>query len=232
MIAVDFNPSLLHPYYFIRKGLLNKIKQYAHYMRGDVLDFGCGVKPYRTLFTVAKSYTGVDYENPGHSHLNEQIDIYYDGETLPFAANSFDSIFSSEVFEHVFNLEEILPEMNRVLKPGGHLLITCPFVWPEHEKPHDFARYTLFALRSRLEAAGFTIEVLDKSGNFFTAVCQLRIAFFHDVILPKLTFPVLIKATRFFILPFLNTAALLFNKILPGNQDMYLSNIVVAKKKV
>jgi len=62
-----------------------------------------------------------------------------------------DGVFSSETFEHIFNLEEIIKEINRVLKKEGLLLATCPFLWPEHEVPYDYARYTSFAMKNLLE---------------------------------------------------------------------------------
>ena len=98
------------------------------------MDFGCGTKPYRTFFQV-EEYVGVDFENPGHPHDNEQIDIFYDGKNIPLPDGYFDSVLSSEVFEHVFNIDEVLAEINRVMKSDGKLLITCPFAWNEHEVP-------------------------------------------------------------------------------------------------
>jgi SAM-dependent methyltransferase len=231
MIHSDFNPSLFHPYYFIRKGLLHKVAQYAPTLHGDLLDFGCGNKPYKPLFVNVASYVGVDFENEGHSHKNEQIDYYYDGKTLPFDDEKFDSIFSSEVFEHIFNLDEILKELNRVLKPGGKLLLTCPFVWPEHEKPYDFARYTRFALQSKLEGSGFEMVVVDKAGNFFTTISQLQQAYLTDVLFPKLTFPFLVKLAKTLVIPVLNIVGLLLNKIFPVNNSLYLSNVIIVQKK-
>jgi SAM-dependent methyltransferase len=231
MVNREFNPSIAHPYYFVRKNLYRKIGEYADQLRGDLLDFGCGSKPYKSLFKHVTSYTGVDFENPGHPHLNEQIDCFYDGKTLPFESSRFDCIFCSEVFEHLFNLDEILAELNRVLKPGGKMLITCPFVWPEHEEPHDFARYTVFALKSMLENNGFETLVIDKAGDFFTAIFQIRMVYLNDVCIPKLSLPFLVKTARITVIPLSNLAGLLFHKLLPKNKDLYLNNIVLAQKK-
>ncbi|MBK8311763.1 MAG: class I SAM-dependent methyltransferase [Chitinophagaceae bacterium] len=107
---------------------------------------GCGSKPYKSLFNV-NEYVGVDYHGQGHSHENEQIDVFYDGVLLPFPDNYFDSVFSTEVFEHVFNLEEMILEIKRVMKPGAKILVTCPFAIPEHEQPNDYARYSSFGLK-------------------------------------------------------------------------------------
>lgn len=126
-LSREFDPTFLSPVYLIRHRLLEKIRQYAPSLEGELLDFGCGAKPYQSLFQV-KSYTGVDYDGPGHSHEKESIDFFYDGVSLPFPSDRFDSIFSSEVFEHIFNLPQILPELYRVLRPGGRMLITLSLI--------------------------------------------------------------------------------------------------------
>ncbi|HWI91014.1 MAG TPA: class I SAM-dependent methyltransferase [Flavisolibacter sp.] len=231
MISKEFNTSLFHPYYFIRSQLLKSVQEQAHHLKGRLLDFGCGSKPYKNLLEVDE-YIGVDFVNEGHPHDNEQIDVYYDGKTIPFPDNSFDSILSSEVFEHVFNLPEILKELERVLKPGGKILITCPFVWKEHELPHDYARYTLFALEDMLQKNNFTIRVINKSGNFIQVISQLVVLYFYDTGYSKVKkLPVIkqIFESVFFFLP--NLFGIVLNKILPSKSQLYFNNIVVAEKR-
>lgn len=233
-IAKAFNPTLSSPYYFIRKLLLKKIKTYSSQLNGHLLDFGCGTKPYKSLFNHVKTYTGIDYENEGHPHLNEQIDVFYDGKKIPFNNNQFDSILCSEVFEHIFNLEEIIPELNRVLKPNGKILITCPFVWNEHEVPYDYARYTQFALKSLLEKNGFEIIALDKTGDFATTLHQMKMVYIAEHLLQSIFLIGKIKFITSNIrspLMFLcNSWFLLIRTILPKRKDLYLNNVILAKK--
>jgi SAM-dependent methyltransferase len=230
MISKEFKPSFFHPYYFIRKGLLRSIEKYAPELRGRLLDFGCGSKPYKDLFSV-EEYIGVDFINEGHPHDDEQIDVYYDGKTIPFPDNSFDSILASEVFEHVFNLPEILSELNRVLKTGGKILITCPFLWKEHELPHDYARYTLYALRDLLEKNNFKVELIDKSGNFVQVIFQLIVLYLYDTIYPKVkNIPIIKNIFELFFLFLPNLLGYILNKILPSRNQVYFNNIVVARK--
>lgn len=233
-ISKDFNPSLSSPYYFIRKFLLQKIMEYSNHLQGNLLDFGCGTKPYKSLFNHVNSYTGIDFENPGHSHANEQIDAFYDGKKIPFQDNHFDSILSSEVFEHIFNLEEVIHELHRVLKPGGKMLITCPFVWNEHEVPHDYARYTQFALKSLLEKNGFEIVVLDKTGDFATTLHQMKMVYISEHFLNSMF---LIGKIKFITSNIRSPLMLLCNsvfwvchKLLPIRKDLYLNNIIIAQK--
>lgn len=231
MISKEFHPSLFHPYYFIRSRLLKSVAEQAHNLKGRLLDFGCGSKPYKNLFGVDE-YIGVDFVNEGHPHDNEQIDVYYDGKTIPFPDNFFDSILCSEVFEHVFNLPEILLELNRVLKPGGRILITCPFVWKEHELPHDYARYTLFALKDLLQKNNFNVQTVAKSGSFIEVISQLIVLYFFDTGYSKVDNIPIVKQVFEFLFIFLpNLFGAIINKLLPSKNQLYFNNIIVAEKK-
>lgn len=229
-ISKDFNPGISHTFYFIRRGLLSAISRHAPALKGHLLDFGCGSKPYQSLFNVT-SYTGLDFEKTGHDHSNEQIDVFYDGKTIPFGEAHFDSVLCSEVAEHLFELPAALAEMNRVLKPGGKLLLTCPFVWGEHEVPYDYARYTQYALKDMLEKSGFRILVYEKKGTFMETLTQMRVLYFAQVaepVLARLSYP----GTFIFrsMVCMMNVWGKCKNWLFPKKHDLYLSNIVVAEK--
>jgi len=230
----NFNPGIAHRLYLIRKALYNAIQHRAGALSGKMMDFGCGEKPYKNLFAHVGEYVGVDYAGEGHDHTDEEIDFFYDGKTIPFPDNTFDSVLSTEVFEHIFNLTEILEEIHRVMKPGAKLLFTCPFVWPLHEKPIDFARYTPFALRHMLEKAGFRVLSMDKSGNPAEALGVLKI----DMGLNKIWYNKFTRAiyvgkalNRAFIL-YTNIKAVIKTKLGLYNKDgdFYLNNIVLVEK--
>ena len=234
-VSKKFKPGLSNSFYFIRNALYQKVKELAPRLSGKLLDFGCGSKPYSSLFTNVNEYIGLDYASEGHSHEKEQIDVMYDGKNIPFPNEHFDSVFSSEVFEHIFNPDEIIPEIARVMKRGGQLLVTCPFVWNEHEVPVDYARYTQFALKHLLEKHGFTILVQDKTGDFLMALHQMRLVYFNQHFIPA--FPLLGKLKFFrtnippLINPLLNAWFSFKQWLLPKRKDLYLNNIVLAQKK-
>lgn len=229
-VAADFDPSLSQPNYLVRNRLLKSIQQLAPRLKGKMMDFGCGRKPYRSLFSV-NEYIGVDYENPGHSHDNELIDVFYDGKHLPFSDDSFDCIFSSEVFEHIFNLPEIMKELNRVLKSDGLILITCPFAFCEHEIPNDYARYSSYSIRYIFEQNGFEVIEQIKTGNSTEAISQLRLMYLHQHIYPALKrIPIVRSAFRLIFYTLINIATLLAGRILPPGKDLYLNNVLLCRK--
>ena len=230
-ISHTFNPKVHFPAYLLRKKLLSYIRKYAYHMKGRMMDFGCGSKPYHSVFNVDE-YIGVDFNGQGHSHENEQIDVFYDGQTIPFPDNHFDSIFSSEVFEHVFNLEEIVIELHRVLKPGGKILVTCPFAIAEHEQPNDYARYSSFGLKHLFEKNNFKVVDYDKIGNSFETIRQIKIMYYHMEVMPKLNKLIIVKPVVESILyPLMNIYTLVMAKIIPSRKDLYMNNIIVCEKK-
>lgn len=227
-----FQPTLFgllfNPFFIIRRGLYRAVKGFRGYMHGRMLDFGCGSKPYRELFDVV-TYIGTDIAVSGHDHSNEDIDVYYDGKTLPFGENEFDSVFSSEVFEHVFNLDEILEELRRVLKPGGKMLITLPFVWDEHEIPYDFARYTSFGITHILQQKGFHVLEQRKTTHYVETVFQMWAAYVSQHIIPKNKI-VRIALTPLFVMP-INALGFVFGALLPKNQNFYHNNVLVVENR-
>ena len=226
----SFHPGRLsiffHPFYFIRRNLYKNIRQEAPALTGSLLDFGCGRKPFEDLFQVDK-YTGVDLEKTGHDHRNSKVDVYYDGKHLPFPDETFDSLFCSEVLEHVFNPDEILPEIHRVLKPGALALITTPFCWNEHEIPFDYARYSSFGMTFLLEKHGFRMRKLIKSGHFASVHVQLGALYFYEVFRRFGTWGKIIA--QLFITP-INIAGSFFLLILPKNKSLYFNNIIICEK--
>ncbi len=226
----SFQPSwfaaLYHPFFFIRRDLFRAIRKAAPDLSGELLDFGCGRKPYRNLFLVNR-YTGVDIEVTGHDHQLSQVDVYYDGKKLPFPDDSFDSLFCSEVLEHVFNPDEILPEIRRVMKPGAYGLLTTPFCWNEHEVPYDYARYSSFGMKHLMEKNGFRTVRFEKSGHFTRVIFQLWALYFYEGF-KKFGLPGKLLA-QLFITP-INLAGIVLSFILPRNRSLYFNNVIIVQK--
>jgi SAM-dependent methyltransferase len=231
-MRILFEPGLAslvaNPFYLIRRELYRGIRKHAPSLEGRVMDFGCGSKPYAKLFSGAKEYIGVDIESTGHNHRTSKVDVYYQGNSLPFPDEHFDGVFSSEVFEHIFNLEEMLCEISRVVRPGGKLLITVPFLWGEHEVPYDFARYTSFGISYLLRRHGFRIIEQKKTLGYFLACAQSFTVYLHLHVFPRNRFLRILLGT-IVIFP-IHSAALLLNLAFPYSDDLYMNNIVLAER--
>lgn len=226
----QFNPGLVgiftNPFYFSRRGLFLAMNELGKELSGKLLDIGCGTKPYKSYISV-EQYIGVEIDTE-RSRATSKADVFYDGKKIPFPNNEFDSILANEVFEHVFNPAEFLSEVNRVLKNNGKLLMTVPFVWDEHEQPHDYARYTSFGLKHILEQHGFAIVKQKKSVTDARVIFQLvnefiyKKTYVNNAAIRQLSNTLLISPFTIF--------GIILSAILPSNEDLYLDNIVLARK--
>ncbi|MFA6473939.1 MAG: class I SAM-dependent methyltransferase [Patescibacteria group bacterium] len=218
---------LINPFYLVRISIYKAIKKNAHELQGMTLDFGCGDKPYEHLFTVQK-YVGIDVQQVGHDHESEPVDVYYDGKVIPFGNGYFDSCFSSQVFEHIFELENSLKEIHRVLKPDGTCLFIAPFVWDEHEVPFDFGRYSSFGLAYLLEKNGFQILKQEKDSHFAEVLAQLLCLYIYNILDTKNRYLNTLLCT-IFIFPF-TVLGLIIKYLAPRNSKLYFNNVFVVKK--
>ena len=133
--------------------------------KGRLLDLGCGKVP---LFLAYKDHvtriTCVDWANT--LHKNEHLDCECDlTQPLPFQDGEFNTIILSDVLEHISQPELLWKEMSRILAVRGRILLNVPFYYWLHEQPHDYYRYTEFALRRFVDGAGLRLLQLDSLGG-------------------------------------------------------------------
>lgn len=118
-----------------------------------VVDYGCGPMPYRPLFdSVAATYIGADLE----SNPAANVFLRADG-SLPLEDESVDVVVSSQVLEHVLDVDQYLGECRRVLRKGGTLLLSTHGMWIYHPHPTDVRRWTHWGLRFDIERCRFEI---------------------------------------------------------------------------
>jgi SAM-dependent methyltransferase len=145
----------------IRESLLNAAKELQTRISGDVIDLGCGDMPYKKLLMSSgkiTSYKGVDIKSDIYNKIPP--DYFWDGQTIPLNDNSADWVIATEFFEHYFDTQSILKEIKRVLRPGGKIFFTVPFVWNYHETPYDEYRFTKYSLEKHFLKADFSnIEI-------------------------------------------------------------------------
>ncbi len=146
-----------------------QIQAYAgEYLRGRLLDIGCGKKKKRFLIgDCVEEYVGLDHKDTLHGLTS--VDILGTAYEIPVPNESFDSILCTAVLEHLEGPSRALREAWRVLKPGGYALYTAPLFWHLHEEPRDFFRYTRYGLEHLFREAAFeVVEIVPLSGFWIT----------------------------------------------------------------
>jgi SAM-dependent methyltransferase len=127
---------------------------------GRLLDAGAGNQPYREWYSpLVEQVVAVD------AAPIEGLSALAFANQLPFAGGSFDTVLSTQVWEHVEDPGVAAREAFRVLRPGGHLVVTVPFFYPTHEAPYDYGRFTSYGLSATLRNAGFEVVRLDAEGG-------------------------------------------------------------------
>lgn len=169
--------------YYVRRSLLNAIKENMNRFHGSILDVGCGIMPYKELIVAnnknVTAYVGLDFENSiDHEYELGKPDLFWTGVVIPLENNSVDTVLATEFFEHCADPEKIMLEILRVLKPGGLLFITVPFLWNLHTVPHDEYRYTPYSLERHLKNANFVNIELKSLGGWDASLAQM-LALWH-----------------------------------------------------
>ena len=119
-------------------------------LKGKVLDIG-GVpnspKDWKSFFTGYETWETlniVSFFAPDYvADCNAE---------LPFSDATFDSVVSMSTLEHIFDIRYAISEMIRILKPGGILCISVPFMFAFHGDPDDFHRPTMSWYEKTLDA--------------------------------------------------------------------------------
>jgi glycogen(starch) synthase len=121
--------------------------RFRSYLRGRVLNAGAGTVP------IAAGTTQVRLD----LQLGNRPEVCADLHHLPFSEGVFDAVFSIAVLEHCRRPWLVMRELRRVVRPGGHLLLSFPFMQPAHPNPDDYFRFTAEGMRELALDAGFVV---------------------------------------------------------------------------
>lgn len=153
-----FSPAL----YILTNKILKELKNYA---KGNLIDIGCGDMPFKNhLPDTVSRYDTLDMEarTEGVTYISNAMDMKI------ILGDVYDTAICFEVLEHVPNPFMAVGEINRILKKNGILLISVPHMWPIHEAPHDYLRFTAFGIKYILEENNFEIISIAPSGGILT----------------------------------------------------------------
>jgi len=132
---------------------------------GTVLDIGAADRWAAGRLSPKANYVALDYPPIARARYGARPDIFADGRKLPIQSSSVEAVLCLEVLEHVDGPELVLAEVERVLVPGGVVMLSMPFIYPVHDSPYDFQRWTRFGLKRRLEDCGLLVEGLWSYGH-------------------------------------------------------------------
>lgn len=135
----------------------------------DVIDVGCGARPYEPILApYARRYVGVDV------HPGPGVDLIGSAESLPVPDASFDCAMCSQVLEHAESPPSAVGELHRVLRRGGVALASTHGVYRYHPSPDDYWRWTHAGLMRLFTEAGpwRRVEVIP-NGDFGATLATL-----------------------------------------------------------
>jgi len=212
-----FSPAL----YLLTNKILDVLKIYA---KGRLIDIGCGDMPFKQcLPDGVVQYDTLDMEarTEGVTYIASAMDMRI------IADNTYDSAICFEVLEHVPNPFVAVAEINRILNDQGVLIISVPHMWPIHEAPHDYLRFTCFGIKHILEENHFEVLEIQTSGGILTYlghnISTVILCLFWHV--PVLKWVIFFLVKWLVVLP----CALLDDKIIKS-QITPLEYLCIAKK--
>lgn len=177
----------LHPQYFAKRFATKARRVAIERATGIVADVGSGRAPYKAEIE-AKSdvskYLTIDHPEATELYSKDYpLDVQADiSDKIPLKDHSVDTVLLLMVLEHVPQPSQAIAELQRILKPGGELILSTVFTHPVHDPPFDFYRYTRFGIKHLLETNGFELVELGWEGaSIETAVTVLNTTLFQHI---------------------------------------------------
>lgn len=224
----------LHPQWLALRGQATTRAAVLRAARGRVIDVGCGDRWLAETVGRQADYVGLDYPPTVAQGYPGAVDVFGDASRLPFGTAAADTLLLLDVLEHLREPEAALAEAARVLKPGGRLVLQVPFLYPVHDAPNDYGRWTREGLQLLLERHGFTqeeeavhsfpLETAAALASMALAKSGLDALNRQPLSLPLLPLIVL-------LIPCINLGGWLLARLLPRDGFMPLSYRLVAVKK-
>lgn len=221
----------LHPQFLVlqhRTEIGSWISTYAH---GTLADIGCGDGALRHQLPGSVRYVGIDYPGTVALGYEGSPDILADAACLPIATSSIDVVTLLDVLEHLRNPDKALSEIARILRPEGRCLIHVPFIYPLHDEPHDYQRWTRYGLQQLATRNGLLVIDIAESLPSVTTAAALAAMALASAVLEGAHRPgrgFLLAALLLPLIPVVNIAGWAAGKLLPAAAIMPFSYRLVA----
>jgi len=223
----------LHPQWLIFRGEQDSHRLIGEVAQRKVLDIGCGDRWVEGALPPGAAYVGLDYPPTVSLGYAGRPDVFGDAHCLPFPNDSFDTVILMDVLEHLPQPDAAIVEARRVLKPGRPLVVQIPFLYPLHDEPHDYQRWTVHGVLTMLHRHHLDVQTAQWRGQpLETGAALAAIAMARGIIdtSTRPTFAVLLLPLLAIGIPLANLIGWLLAKMLPSSSMMPLGYCLVAVK--
>jgi SAM-dependent methyltransferase len=215
-------PSLTSPSWLVLGKRRELFRKWLTELEGgqlNVLDVGGRTQPYRPFLEGRlRRYVAIDLR---HTPL---VDIVACGEQIPLATAQFDLVICTQMLQYVVEPAAVIAELHRVLKPGGHLILSVPAIFPR-ESNEDRWRFQPQSLKDLLHAFdGVEVQAEGSSiSGFFRTMCVCITMLVRPQILSQLL--------HFTVIPVLNLIAKSLEFALAASNDEFAANFSALARK-
>jgi SAM-dependent methyltransferase len=222
----------VHPQWLVARNSEPSGTILCRQLRGIVLDVGSGDRQLEKHLPAGTRYIGLDYP-PSGTRYRALPHVWADAMHLPIRAGSVDGVALFEVLEHLPAPGLALQEAARVLRSGGVVVLTVPFLYPIHDAPFDFSRLTAHQLRHLAASAGLEITELNERGYALETAAMLTSLSLAEACIRAVEqrrLIALILLPFLLSVPLVNISGYLLSRLFPVNHFMPAGYVAVLKK--
>jgi len=164
--------TIFHPQWLSDRFHRNSQRRLDNIQQKVIINIGSGDSKLPLAVKANNYLINLDFPSTNARYQNKP-DVYGDACSLPVKDNAVDAVLLLEVLEHVPDEHKALKETVRILKPSGKLYLSVPFLYPLHDAPADYRRFTIHGLRNLLTQQGLSIDTEKHHGNSYLVAMQL-----------------------------------------------------------
>lgn len=176
------------------------------------------------------NYISMDYPSTSGAYSGRP-DVYGTALNIPVKDNSLDCVLLLDVAEHLLDADKAIDEIRRILKPGGECFVHIPFLYPLHDEPNDYTRWTKhgiaqMAFRNNMRL----IEIRSLGSPSETATGLFAMAIAAGVISENKFFRKILSLLTLGLIPFINLIGWSFAHLYGDSEIMPTSYEFILKK--